>query len=118
MQELKTNIKDYSILVSEDINLPLTDQLEQRSKMAEILFEKFNIPNLFFLKTPVLACFASGRSTALVVDSGELSTRVSSVHEGFILNKTAKIIPYGGKNISHQLLHYFHNSGQHLCTRY
>lgn len=100
VKELKTNIKDYSILMSEDINLKPAELLEQRHKIAEVMFEKFDIPNVFFLKTPVLDCFATGRSTALVVDSGEFSTRVSGVHEGFVLNKTAKIIPYGGRTIS------------------
>jgi len=34
------------------------------------MFNKFDIPNIFFLKNPVLGCFATGRSTALVIDSG------------------------------------------------
>lgn len=55
------------------------------------------VSNIFFLKTPVLSCFATGRSTALVVDSGDRHTRVTAVHDGFVLNKTAKIVPYGGK---------------------
>lgn len=48
----------------------------------------------------MLSCFATGRSTALVVDSGDNSTRVTAVHDGFVLNKTAKFVPYGGKTLS------------------
>ena len=99
-KELKTNIKDYSVLFNEDINLKPSDAVKQRTLISEIMFSKFDIPNIFFLKTPVLGCFATGRSTALVIDSGEFSTRVVGVHDGFTLNKTAKIIPYGGKTIN------------------
>lgn len=34
------------------------------------MFERLGVANIFYLKAPVLACFATGRSTALVVDSG------------------------------------------------
>lgn len=74
--------------------------LAQREAIAKIAFEKLGVANIFFLKTPVLSCFATGRSTALVVDSGDNSTRVTAVHDGFVLNKTAKFVPYGGKTLS------------------
>ncbi len=41
-----------------------------------------------------------GRSTALVLDSGDTYTRAVSVHDGFCLYKSAKSIPYGGSNLS------------------
>ena len=82
------------------------------------MLEKFNIPNIFFLKTPVLGCFATGRSTALVVDSGERSTRVVGVHDGFTLNKTAKIIPYGGSTINEEIIKYFDSHEVPLRSRF
>jgi actin-like protein 6A len=47
-----------------------------------------------------LSCFATGRSTAIIVDSGDSQTRVSAVHDGFVLTKTAKIAPIAGKTLS------------------
>ena len=82
------------------------------------MFNKFDIPNVFFLKTPVLGCFATGRSTALVIDSGECSTRVVGVHDGFTLNKTGKIIPYGGRTINEQIEKYFEENKIGLESKY
>jgi len=39
-------------------------------------------------KGGVLSCFASGRSTALVLDSGATSTFAFPVHDGYGLNKS------------------------------
>jgi len=42
----------------------------------------------------------SGRSTALVIDSGANFTRSVAVHEGFCLYKSTKVVPYGGKHLN------------------
>lgn len=44
-----------------------------------------------------------GRSSALVVDSGHNFTRSVAVHEGFCLNKSARVVAYGGKHVSLEL---------------
>lgn len=67
----------------------------------------------------MLSCFATGRSTALVVDSGDSSTRVTVVHDGFVLNKTAKIVPYGGKTLSHEFERLIRaKTGKNVQTRF
>jgi actin-related protein len=38
-----------------------------------------------------------------VVDSGDNFTRSVAVHEGFCLNKSARVVPYGGRNLSIEL---------------
>ena len=62
-----------------------------------------HVANVFFLKAPVLSCFATGRSTALVVDSGENFARSVAVHEGYCLQKSARIIPQGGYQLNKQI---------------
>jgi actin-related protein len=64
------------------------------------LFEQLGVANVFYLKAPVLSCFATGRSTALVLYSGENFTRSVAVHEGYCLLKSAKVSPYGGHQLS------------------
>jgi len=34
---------------------------EIREKVTEFLFERLNAANVFFMKAPVLACFATGK---------------------------------------------------------
>jgi hypothetical protein len=45
-----------------------------REKAVELLFEKFRSPALFLAKNAVLASFAVGRQTSLVIDSGHNTT--------------------------------------------
>lgn len=101
--ELKANIADYSLLISEEIVAKPHETKEAREKISEFFFERLNLANLYFLKSPVLSCFATGRSTALVLDSGDTFTRAVSVHDGFCLTKSAKWLPKGGRTISKEI---------------
>lgn len=51
-----------------------------REKLTELMFEKYNVPAFFVVKNAVLAAFANGRATALVVDSGATHTSAIPVH--------------------------------------
>lgn len=89
---MRINTSDFSLLLSEG---NIHDRNE-REKIASFVFEKLQIKNLFFGKEAVLSCFSTGRSTAIVVDSGTDSSSVTTVHDGFALSKTSKKIPIGG----------------------
>lgn len=83
------------------------------------MFEKLGCANVFYLKSPVLSCFATGRSTALVVDSGENYTRSVAVHEGYCLLKSARVAPYGGSHLSRDIEHFIaQKTGEPLKNRY
>jgi actin-related protein len=56
-------------------------------QMAELAFEKFGVPALYFAPSPVLAAFSAARSTALVIDSGAEMTSVVPVVDSFIMKK-------------------------------
>ena len=53
---------------------------EKREKLTEIMFEKYKIPAIFLCKSAVLSAFASGRSTALVLDGGAVMYLVMYLH--------------------------------------
>lgn len=57
-----------------------------REKLIELMFEKYNVPAFFLVKNAVLAAFANGRATALVVDSGATHTSAVPVHVRFFLH--------------------------------
>jgi hypothetical protein len=80
---LHSNANEHPILISE----PAFNTKAQRQKLCELVFEKFNPPAFFVVKTPVLTAFASGRTNATVVDCGASHISVSAVHEGFSLTK-------------------------------
>lgn len=57
----------------------------KRETLTELLFEKYKVPALYLAKSAVLSAFASGRSTALVVDGGASSMSVTPVYDGYVL---------------------------------
>ena len=87
---------NYSLLLSED-NI---HNRTERENIAKMVFETLKIKNLFFCKTAALSCFATGRSTALVVDSGADTSSAVTVHDGFVLSKSVKRAPIGGETLT------------------
>jgi len=55
---------------------------DNRIKTTELVFEKFEVPSFDIIKSAVLSSFAAGRSTSVVVDSGETATFAVPVNEG------------------------------------
>ena len=67
---IKSESEYHPVLFSE----PAWNQKARREKLTELMFEKYNVPAFFLVKNAVLAAFANGRSTALVLDSGASHT--------------------------------------------
>jgi actin-related protein len=57
---------------------------KQRCGMLEILFESYHAPAAFLSPTPMVASFAHGRQTSLVVDIGAMGMRVTPIVDGFL----------------------------------
>ena len=74
----------------------------KREKLTELMFEKYNVPAYFLVKNAVLAAFANGRSTGLVVDSGATYTSAIPVQDGFVLTQAIVKSPIAGDYISMQ----------------
>ncbi|GLG96920.1 Actin, indirect flight muscle, partial [Gryllus bimaculatus] len=76
------------------------NEAEKREKLTEIMFEKYNVPAFFLAKNSVLAAFANGRTTGIVVDSGATHTSAVPVEDGFVLKKAIVRSPIGGDYIT------------------
>lgn len=73
---LKTESQYHPVLFSECA----WNVRSNRERLTELMFEKYNVPAFFVVKNAVLAAFANGRATALVVDSGATHTSAVPVH--------------------------------------
>jgi actin-related protein len=89
----------------------LADSVESsdadRTKAAEIMFEKFGIPAYFVGTDAVLSIYSAGRTSSLFVDCGYDSTRAMLIHEGFIYPSTLQSNTVGGVDVTsylHELL--------------
>lgn len=64
--------------------------------MAELLFEKYNVPSFYLFKNAALAAFASGRTAGLIVDSGATHTSAIPVYDGHCITNAVVRSPVGG----------------------
>lgn len=74
-----------------------------REKTVEVIMENWACPAFWLSRTPVLAAFAAGKATALVVDVGGANTSVSAVHDGMMLKRSVQRSPVGGLWLSGQI---------------
>eukprot|EP00708_Paratrimastix_pyriformis_P003469 GAFH01002247.1.p1 GENE.GAFH01002247.1~~GAFH01002247.1.p1 ORF type:complete len:258 (+),score=73.60 GAFH01002247.1:389-1162(+) len=68
--------------------------------MSELFFETFNTPAMYVQLQPVLALYASGRTTGLVMDSGEGVTHTVPIYEGYNLPHAIIRLDVAGENIT------------------
>lgn len=100
IESLMINPKDTPLLFTE----PAFHNKEARLKLTEFMFEKYQVPAIFICKCPVLSSFSCGRSTAIIVDSGNKQTCVTPVHDGYALQKCIIKHDFGGYHITQDLM--------------
>ena len=74
-----------------------------REKAIEIAIEGWGCPAFWHSRTSVLAAFAAGKATALVVDVGGANTSVTAIHDGMVLKRSIQRSPVGGVWLSGQI---------------
>jgi actin-related protein 4 len=74
-----------------------------REKAIEVSMESWGCPAFWLSKTPVLAAFAAGKATALVVDVGGANTSVTAIHDGMVLKRSIQRSPAAGIWLSGQI---------------
>lgn len=98
-EELKLNTP---VIITEKIST----NLEYRAKMAEILFEQFEAPNVYFGKTPVLSAYGVGKTSALVLDTGALFSEIVCVQNGLVIPESLRHNSWSTTEISQLLSHH------------
>ncbi|RXW25154.1 hypothetical protein EST38_g683 [Candolleomyces aberdarensis] len=80
---MRVEANEHPILVTE----PTWNTPANRERMAEIMFEEFQVPAFYIANTGVLNAFAAGKGSALVIDIGQTVASVTPVVDGFVLRK-------------------------------
>ncbi|CAK7197384.1 Actin-related protein 4 [Sporothrix eucalyptigena] len=76
---------------------------KNRERAIEIAMENWGTPAFWLSRTPVLAAFAAGKASALVIDVGGTGTNVTAVHDGVVLRRSVQRSAAGGLYLSGQI---------------
>jgi actin-related protein len=94
-QVLQVGSSETPVLFAE----PAATSESDRARMAEILFEKFNVPSYFVGFESVFSVYSAGRTSSLVVDTGHAVTSAMVVSDGWIIPPTLQQLDIGGQDI-------------------
>ena len=79
---LRIDPKEQGVLLTEAYLNPI----HHREKMAEIMFETFNVPALYFALPSVLSLYAAGRGMGVILDSGSATTTIVPINYAEIID--------------------------------
>lgn len=105
--ELKIDPADQPLLITES---PLNSKKSKENTM-EIFFESFKVPSFYTFPQAVLALYATGLTTGVIVDSGEGTTHIAVVYDGYSIQHSVVEIDLSGKHITDYLYKHL-NSGE------
>jgi len=80
------------------------------------MFETYNVPAFSIMPHAVLSLLSTGRTTGLVVDSGDSLTSTSPVFEGYLISDAADIMNFGGRDLTNWMADILGQSGYNFET--
>jgi centractin len=116
----RTDDGQHPVLLTE----PPLNPRSNRETAAQILFETFNVPALYSSIQAVLSLYASGRTTGIVLDSGDGVSHAVPVYNGFAITNSVRRIDVAGRDVTENLQkhlrragHVFHTSAEKEIVR-
>jgi len=78
--------------------------LKNREQMCQVMFEDYNFGGVYVAIQAVLALYAQGLSSGVVVDSGDGVTHIVPVYESTVLNHLTRRLDVAGRNVTQNLI--------------
>jgi actin-related protein len=94
--ELKVTPEAHNLFLTENIYNSNSD----REKIAQIMFEKFNIFNIHIEPQPTMTLFSTSKTTGLIFESGDSCTQIVPIFEGYIIPQGVTSTPLAGRTLT------------------
>ena len=106
----------YNIFIIDSIFTSIKEQ----EIIAQILFEKFKIFNLHFEPQSVMALYSTSKTSGLIINSGEISTEIVPIYEGYIISDCINSFPIGGYELTKKFMEKYKNEFEinNVCNKY
>ncbi|CAF3723124.1 unnamed protein product [Rotaria socialis] len=115
----KANREKMTQIMFETFNSPamyVAIQAANREKMTQIMFETFNSPAMYVAIQAVLSLYASGRTTGIVLDSGDGVTHDVPIYEGYALPHAILRLDLAGRDLTDYLMKILTERGYSFVT--